>query len=157
MEFSYSVTELPEVLTRKVHKNKVPAQNKRIYGNSIEQHPAIAALREEEGHWEGDTVVGQRSDKGPVVCSLIEKKTQNYLAFLILGRNSQAVQTAIKMLKADYEDNFSKVFKTITVDNGPEFADFAKVAQWGSGVYYAHPYTSWERAQSERHNGLFRL
>lgn len=152
-----SVTELPEALKRKIHKSKVPAQNKRIYGNSIEQRPAIAALREEEGHWEGDTVVGQRSGKGPVVFSLIEKKTQNYLAFLIPGRNSQAVQTAMEMLKADYGDNFSKVFKTITVDNGPEFADFAKVAQWGSGVYYAHPYTSWERAQNERHNGLFRL
>ena len=51
---------------------------------------------------------------------------------------------------------FKRVFKTITVDNGSEFADFAKVEQWGTKVFFAHLYTSWERAQNERHNGLFR-
>ena len=51
---------------------------------------------------------------------------------------------------------FSKVFMTITVDNGSEFADFTKTEAWGTKVYFAHPYSSWERAQNERHNGLFR-
>ena len=41
----------------------------------------------------------------------------------------------------------------ITVDNGSEFADFAQVENWGSKVFFAHPYTSWERPQNERHNG----
>ncbi len=49
-----------------------------------------------------------------------------------------------------------QVFKTITVDNGSEFADFAQIEAWGSKVFFAHPYSSWERAQNERHNGLFR-
>jgi IS30 family transposase len=35
-------------------------------------------------------------------------------------------------------------------------ADFAQVAQWCAKIYFAHPYTSWERPQNERHNGLFR-
>lgn len=42
------------------------------------------------------------------------------------------------------------------MDNGSEFADFAQVENWGSKVFFAHPYTSWERPQNERHNGLFR-
>ena len=33
---------------------------------------------------------------------------------------------------------------------------FAQAEAWGSKVYFAHPYLSWERAQNERHNGLFR-
>lgn len=49
-----------------------------------------------------------------------------------------------------------QVFKTITVDNGSEFADFAQVEQWSTYVYFAHSYTSWERPQNECHNGLFR-
>lgn len=60
------------------------------------------------------------------------------------------------MLKAEYGDRFAQVFKTITVDNGSEFADFAQCESWGAQVFFAHPYTSWERAQNERHNGLFR-
>ncbi|WP_415933515.1 IS30 family transposase [Ruminococcus champanellensis] len=48
------------------------------------------------------------------------------------------------------------MFKTITVDNGSEFADFAQCENWDTEVFFAHPYTSWERAQNERHNGLFR-
>ena len=62
----------------------------------------------------------------------------------------------MKAIQIELGDKFSKVFKTITVDNDSEFSDFAKVEQWGTKVFFAHPYTSWERAQNERHNGLFR-
>ena len=49
------------------------------------------------------------------------------------------------------------MFKTITVDNGSEFADFSQVEQdCGTRVYFAHPYSFWERAQNERHNGMLR-
>ena len=48
------------------------------------------------------------------------------------------------------------MFKTITVDNGSEFAEFSVVEQWGTKVCFAHPYTSWERPQNERHNGMLR-
>lgn len=44
-----------------------------------------------------------------------------------------------------------------TVDNGSEFSAFSQVENWGCAVYFAHPYTSWERPQNERHNGLFRV
>lgn len=64
--------------------------------------------------------------------------------------------TAMRMLKEEYGEYFAQVFKTVTVDNGSEFADFAQCEEWGTEVYFAHPYTSWERAQNERHNGLFR-
>ena len=56
----------------------------------------------------------------------------------------------------EHKKNFGQVFKTITVDNGSEFSGFAQVESWGSKVFFAHPYTSWERPQNERHNGLFR-
>ena len=63
---------------------------------------------------------------------------------------------AMIALHAEYGEHFDQVFQTITVDNGSEFADFAQVEKWGAKVYFAHPYTSWERPQNERHNGLFR-
>ena len=101
-----SVTELPEAMKRKQHKDSKPREHKKSFGTDISRRPEIAALHIEEGHWEGD--------------------------------------------------KFSQVFKTITVDNGSEFSAFSQVENWGCAVYFAHPYTSWERPQNERHNGLFR-
>ena len=154
--FPLKVTELPEAIKRKQNKAFKPRENKKNYGKSISVRPEIAASRVEEGHWEGDTVVGKRGGKEAVVFSMVEKKTENYIALRIPGKTSEAVMAAMQMLKAEFGDRFSQVFKTITVDNGSEFADFSQVEEWGTDVFFAHPYTSWERPQNERHNGLFR-
>ena len=53
-------------------------------------------------------------------------------------------------LHDEYGENFSRIFKTITFDNGREFADFA-----GNQSFLCSSYTSWERPQNERRNGLF--
>ena len=88
---------------------------------------------------------------------MLEKKTQHYLAIRIPGKTSEAVNAAMQKLREEFgESFFSQIFKTITVDNGPEFADFAQTEQFGTKVYFAHPYTSWERAQNERENGMLR-
>lgn len=153
--FPISVTELPVALKRKSKKTK-PRENKRCYGTSISERPKIVSQRIEEGHWEGDTVVGKRNGQEAVIFSLLEKKTENYIAIRISGKTSEGVMEAMQMLREEYGDRFSQVFKTITVDNGSEFADFSQVEAWGTKVYFAHPYSSWERSQNERHNGLFR-
>jgi UDP-N-acetylmuramyl tripeptide synthase len=72
------------------------------------------------------------------------------------GKTSEAVLEAMNRLRADYGDAFSRIFKTITADNGSEFEDFSKVEEWGTQVYFTHPDSSWERPQNERHNGLIR-
>ena len=42
-------------------------------------------------------------------------------------------------------------------DNGSEFAHHEKIAQaLGVDVYFAHPYSAWERARNENMNGLLR-
>ena len=150
------IMELPEAVKRKHSHPSHPRKNRKNFGKSIDLRPKIASQRTEEGHWEGDTVVGKRAGKEAVVLSLLEKKTENYMAFLIPGKTSEAVMAAMQMLKAEYGDHFAEVFKTITVDNGAEFADFSQCEGWGTEVYFAHPYTSWERPQNKRHNGLFR-
>ncbi len=52
---------------------------------------------------------------------------------------------------------FSKVFKTITSDNGSEFADLSILeADTDTNVYFTHPYSSFEQGTNERHNDLIR-
>ena len=149
------VAELQGALKRKGRKSK-DSEKKKCYGTSISDRPQIAARRMEEGHWEGGTVAGKRAGHEAVVLPLLEKKTENYLAIRIPGKTSKAVMDAMAALRAGYGQHFPQVFKTITVDNGSEFADFAQTEAWGSKVFFAHPYTSWKCAQNERHNGLFR-
>lgn len=148
--------ELPEALKRK-KCGKSTVKREKAYGTTIDERPEIASSRAEVGHWEGDTVVGKRNGKEAVILTLLEKKTQHYLAIRIPGKTSEAVDAAMQTLRKDFgESFFSQIFKTITVDNGPEFADFTKTEQFGTKVYFAHPYTSWERAQNERENGMLR-
>ena len=65
--------------------------------------------------------------------------------------------TALEVLREEYgEEHFSKVFKTITADNGPEFERLSELEAYGVSVYFAHPYSSWERPKNERHNRIFR-
>jgi len=143
--------DLPEALSRK-RKRKPNRQNKRIYGRSIDERPEEASLRTVCGHWEIDTVVGHRSGKESVVLTLVEKKSDYYIAIKIPGKNADAVMTAMEVLREEYGDEFCEVFKTITADNGSEFERLSELEEYGVGIFFAHPYSSWERPQNERHN-----
>ena len=148
--------ELPEILSRKT-KGINTRRNRRILGRSIDERSEEVGKRIVCGHWEIDTVVGNRKGKESVVLTLTEKKTDMYLALKIPGKDSDSVMAAMEVLKDEYgEEYFAKIFKTITADNGPEFARLAELEGDGVSVYFAHPYSSWERAQNERHNRLFR-
>ena len=61
----------------------------------------------------------------------------------------------IRSLSQD-NPNFPKLFKSITSDNGSEFAGLTEMLLGLSDVYFAHPYASWERGTNEKHNGILR-
>jgi IS30 family transposase len=150
-----SLFDMPDVLKRGHTKGKSHV-NKRPKGTSIEQRPCVVDERIQLGHWEADTVVGLRNGKEAVVFTLVERVTDNYIAMQVPSKTKAAIQVAMHTLHAEYGEHFRDVFKSITVDNGPEFEDFSQVAQWGTAIYFAHPYSSWERPVNERYNGLLR-
>jgi IS30 family transposase len=50
---------------------------------------------------------------------------------------------------------YRDVVHTITADNGKEFAYHQKISEaLLADVYFAHPYSSWERGLNEKTNGL---
>jgi len=148
--------DVPEALSRSRKKHRV-RKNKRIFGTSIEERPDIVNERVEGGHWEIDTVIGHRAGRESVVLTIVEKKTDFYIAIKIPGKDSDSVIEALEVLREEYgADKFAEVFKSITADNGSEFDRLSELSDWGVEVYFAHPYSSWERAQNERHNRIFR-
>ena len=92
-----------------------------------------------------------------MVLTLVEKKTDYYIAIKIPGKDAASVMIAMEVLREEYGDKFfSKVFKSITADNGSEFSRLSELEAYGVSIYFAHPYSSWERAQNERHNRILR-
>lgn len=92
-----------------------------------------------------------------MVLTLVESLIRNYIALQISGKNSTAVAAGIASLRNHFGSKFSEVFKTITGDNGQEFSELTSIENdTDTRVYFAHPYSSWERGSNERHNGLLR-
>lgn len=139
---------------KKIHNIK---KNLKRMGRSIDERASEIDERNDFGHWEIDTVIGSKSKSDDVVLTLVERVTRKYIALKIAGKTSDAVQEGIRYLKEYYGTKFSQVFKTITSDNGSEFAELSQIENnTSTKVYFAHPYSSWERGSNERHNGLLR-
>lgn len=147
---------LPDKLRRNTKRSVIRANKKKL-GRSIEERPASVATREEFGHWECDLVLGSKSKDDSVLLTLLERKTREFLLIPLVNKEAATVIEAFLSLKDIYSEHFDEVFRTITTDNGSEFAGLADIESVsGTLVYYAHPYTSCEKGSVERHNGLIR-
>jgi len=148
--------DLPMKLRRNT-KTKRVRKNKRILGQSIEERPSEVEQRQEFGHWEIDTVIGKKDKEDQVLLTLTERKTREEFIFRAEGKTSQAINRIIESLRNKYGNHFHQVFKTITSDNGSEFAELSLAVQdEDTSVYFTHSYCSSERGTNERHNGLIR-
>jgi IS30 family transposase len=131
--------------------------HKKNLGTSIDDRPTYINDRSEFGHWEIDTVIGKKDKSEAVLLTMTERMTRKEIIRKIPGRTAEAVQAALLNLASEAGECFSKVFKSITADNGSEFAEISSLEKTlATRVYFAHPYTSCERGTNERHNGLIR-
>jgi IS30 family transposase len=141
---------------RNYRKIRTVALNNRN-GKSITERPESANSREEAGHWEIDLVAGKQGTK-PVILTLVERQSRKSLYVLVKNKTQKAVVAAVKRARRRAGGNFDDVFKSITADNGSEFLDseaIKRAAKCGE-VYYAHPYSSWERGSNENGNRILR-
>lgn len=135
-------------------------------GESIEQRPPEVDSREEFGHWEGDTVY---SGKGKVkttaaLFTMTERKTRNEIIIGVPNRRAETIVRAMDALERKLgARKFRLIFKSITFDNGTEFAAADKLERScinrtipRTKIYFCHPYSSWERGSNEHVNGMIR-
>jgi IS30 family transposase len=152
----------------KRHKKKgsykrVRVAQKNLRGTSIEERPAHIEKREEYGHWEMDCVVGKRGGSGAALLVLTERVTRQEIIRKMPDKTQESVKQVLDQLERRYGERFPGSFKTITVDNGTEFLDSKGLEtsvidpeKQRFKLYYAHPYSSWERGTNENANKLIR-
>jgi transposase, IS30 family len=118
----------------------------------ISERPPEVEARQELGHWEMDTVMGNHASHHCIV-SLVERVSGYVLIGKLEDRGKEAVTARVIELIRQHRG----WFKTITADNGTEFHDYKKIEKvTGVPIYFAHPYHSWERGTNENTNGLIR-
>ena len=118
---------------------------------NIAERPEAAQLRSEEGHWEGDTVRGKMGTGG--LATFVDRMDRKLKMALIQG-----AITAQATTQATCESLKGQVVRSITLDNGSEFAEHRKIeAQLGAPVYFTDPHSPWQRPTNENTNGLLRF
>ena len=119
---------------------------------SIHDRPESIEYRVRFGHWEGDTVEGAKGTGG--VATHVERKSR----LLVAGKlDDKRAETFSRAITHAFRAMPKKWRKTLTVDNGKEFAGFKKIEKaTGMNVYFADPYAPWQRGTNENTNGLLR-
>ena len=127
---------------RKAGKSMIPDRV------DISERPEIVDSRTRLGDWEGDTVHGQDA----TLVTLVDRTSRLLLLSKVTDKTAETVCTAMNDLLSRVSD-----VHTITLDNGGEFAHYAKVSEATEAkVYFARPYASWQRGTNENTNGLIR-
>ena len=119
---------------------------------SITERPAIVDKRKRIGDWESDTMEGGKSKGG--LATHVERKSR----YLLAGKLSDKLAATYTATTLNLFALISQAaIKTMTVDNGSEFARFKEIeTNLGIQVYFADPYSPWQRGCNENTNGLLR-
>lgn len=151
---SYKVNKKDEKVKRRSYKM--------LDAKTIEERSKDVLKRDVYGHWEMDTVVSGKND---TTCLLVlsERMTRQEIVKKMPNRKADTILNEInKIERALTYPVFKSIFKTITCDNGVEFAKYKDIEQSCTVVgkrtdlYFCHPFCSSERGTNENTNKLIR-
>lgn len=149
--------DLYKSLRRRARKYKARGSNGKTRSGqiknrvSIDERPLSVDEKSSVGDWEIDTVIG-KGHRGALV-TIVERVTLFTVSMRVKSKRAKEVTAATLALLTP----FKGLVRTITSDNGKEFAYHEEIAAaLECDFYFAHPYHSWERGLNENTNGLLR-
>ena len=121
----------------------------------IEKRPAIVDSLGRFGDWESDTIVGKGHRGG--IASHCERRSHYLVLTLLPDLCADTFTTRSIEAFRRHQKGHKLPLHTITTDNGKEFARHKRLARrLDVTVYFAHPYSPWERARNENSNRMVR-
>ena len=118
---------------------------------SIDARPELVQQRTQVGHWEVDLLHPQKS--GAAVLVAVERKSRLVLLAKQAGKQAAAVS---QRLLDWFEPLPAEMRRTLTQDNGTEFAMHYKLNQLGMATYFCAPHQPWQKGSVENMNGRLR-
>jgi transposase, IS30 family len=118
---------------------------------SIEKRGKKANKRKRIGHVERDLIIG-KGHQGALL-TIVDRKSRMTFALRVKGKSAKEIhQATLKALRP-----VRTIIRTITNDNGKEFASHQQTAKrLKVKIFFSHPYSSYERGTNENTNGLLR-
>ncbi len=99
----------------------------------------------------------KKSKDDNILLTIVGRKTRYSMIIKAMAKTAPAVTDALNRVRNLFGEQFSQVFKSITSDNGSEFADLSTIeTETNTKIYFTHPYSSFEKGTNDRHNGLIR-
>lgn len=148
---------------KRKHKKIRRIRKKYQMPKRIDERPVEINERLGYGHWEGDCLKGPSRKGTESLFTLTERMSREEIIIKIKGSRQSEILRSINDLEIKYGLRFADKFKTITFDNGVEFLDWESLeesslwqGQRRAQVYFAHPYSAWERGTNENHNRIIR-
>jgi len=118
----------------------------------IDDRPEEVNGRLIPGHWEGDLIMGK--DHASAIGTLNERSSR---AVILVHLKNREAKTVRKAFEREFKTIPAQMKKSLTYDNGTEMAQHKLfTANTKIQVYFAHPYSPWERPTNENSNGLIR-
>ena len=141
------------------HKHRKYKSRKGIYefrgkipkAKSIHLRSQAVETKERIGDFEADTIIGKNHKEA--IVTLVDRHSKFTLMQKVASKEAFDVSRAILQLLQPLKN----IVKTITSDNGKEFAYHQEIERkLGADFYFAEPYKSWQRGLNEHTNGLIR-
>ncbi|WP_034551440.1 IS30 family transposase [Carnobacterium funditum] len=148
--------QVPLSVLRQKGKRQKPKETRGRFnvGTSISKRPKEVKKRTTFGHWELDTVVSGRGQAKGCVATFLERKSRWYLAIKMPNRSASSMEAALRKLNTLLPE---AAFQSFTTDRGKEFSCYPIIEEeLKIPVYFADPYSSWQRGSNENSNGLLR-
>lgn len=118
---------------------------------SISERPSKVSAKKEAFHWEGDTVESKGHSGG--IATFVEMKNKYTLLRKVEDKSADTMKNVI----INSFTNCVDFIRPLTLDNGTEFALHDVIAErLNTTVYFANPYSPWQRGLNENTNGLLR-
>lgn len=119
----------------------------------ITNRPISIEKRDRVGHWEGDLIAFQGTRKDTVT-TLIERKTR---MVVLLKNTTKTSRTVMNTIKDKFIQHPGLPCKTITFDQGLEFADHPLIENvLQCKIYYCQIHSPWQKGSNENMNGRLR-
>ena len=118
----------------------------------ISERPAEVESRAVPGHWEGDLIIGKNHKSA--LGTLVERTSRLVLLVPLKGKDAKTVRESFADIFSEVEPSMKK---SMTYDRGLEMAEHKTFTEdTGISVYFADPYSPWQRGTNENTNGLIR-